>query len=465
MKTNRQQNKNNSKTKKESKPVNRTVPHINADSEHFFEQVKKELDAEEEQSLNTNNRKTKFGSNDKKEDMRRAQSKKTYKNSEKKYSDIANKKSFNSKKRENHFDKFDKKTKNDNTSRYSDDYDNKTENRDKTYKKTSEYPKKYPNKTDKNTKFNKKTYTHTNNENKFDNNSKNKKNYGQTIKKTDLFEDSYIENKNREIRLNSYISNAGICSRRKADQLIKSGEITVNGKVENQLGTKVKLSDKVGYNGKTLDPQKKVYILLNKTKNTLSTLTDPQGRRTVIDLIKGATRERVYPVGRLDRNTTGLLLLTNDGEITTGLAHPSSNVPKLYHVVVNKDMAAKDIEKLQMGIELEDGLTAVDYVSYANDKKNEIGVEIHSGKNRIVRRMIEHLGYEVIKLDRVIYAGLTKKMLPRGKWRFLTPIEVSNLYVIVNKSNKTDKKQVRAGFADYGAKSADNRPKNQNVKK
>ncbi len=250
---------------------------------------------------------------------------------------------------------------------------------------------------------------------------------------TDRVDNEFRRQSTKEIRLNRFISNAGVCSRRDADDLILSGEIKVNGKVVTELGTKVSLSDKIEYKGKTLDPQKKVYLLLNKPKDTLTTFDDPEGRRTVYDIIKGATTERIYSVGRLDRSTTGLLLFTNNGDMATALTHPSGNVKKLYHVVLNKDVSVNDIEKIKAGFELEDGFIAADDVSYANDALNEIGIEIHSGRNRIVRRMFEHLGYEVVRLDRVMFAGLTKKNLPRGEWRMLTPSEITQLHNLIGK--------------------------------
>ncbi len=254
--------------------------------------------------------------------------------------------------------------------------------------------------------------------------------------KPDFNEEKSFQSKEKEIRLNRFISNAGVCSRRDADDLILNGEIKVNGAVVTELGFKVKLSDKVEYRGKVLDPQKKVYLLLNKPKDTLTTFDDPEGRRTVYDIIKGATKERIYSVGRLDRNTTGLLLFTNNGDMATALTHPSSNIKKLYHVVLNKDVTLENFEKLKNGIELEDGFIVADDISYANDANNEIGIEIHSGRNRIVRRMFESLGYEVVKLDRVVFAGLTKKNLPRGEWRMLTPNEVTHLLMLVGNTRK-----------------------------
>jgi 23S rRNA pseudouridine2605 synthase len=245
----------------------------------------------------------------------------------------------------------------------------------------------------------------------------------------------------KEIRLNRFISNAGVCSRRDADDLILKGEIKVNGKVVTELGFKVKLSDAVEYKGKSLDPQKKVYLLLNKPKDTLTTFSDPEGRRTVYEIIKGATPERIYSVGRLDRNTTGLLLFTNNGDMATALTHPANNIKKLYHVVLNKDVTLEDFNKIKSGFELEDGFIAADDVSYANDSMSEIGIEIHSGRNRIVRRMFEHLGYDIVRLDRVVFAGLTKKALPRGEWRMLTSNEVNQLHMLIGKSKELEKKE------------------------
>ncbi len=233
--------------------------------------------------------------------------------------------------------------------------------------------------------------------------------------------------KNEGERLNKYLANAGICSRREADKFISAGLVTINGKVVTELGTKVMPGDVVKFNNEKVNPEKKVYILINKPKDCVTTTDDPEGRRTVMDLIKGACEERVYPVGRLDRNTTGLLLLTNDGELAEKLTHPSYNKKKIYHVFLDKPFHPEHMEELLNGIELEDGMIAVDAISYVGNSKFEIGIEIHSGRNRIVRRMMEHLGYEVVKLDRVYYAGLTKLNLPRGKWRFLTQSEIVRL--------------------------------------
>ncbi len=232
------------------------------------------------------------------------------------------------------------------------------------------------------------------------------------------------------VRLNKYLSNAGICSRREADELIKAGTVTVNGVVVTEMGYKVKSSDTINYAGARLKNERKVYILLNKPKDYITTTDDPRERHTVMELIADACKERVYPVGRLDRNTVGLLLFTNDGEMATKLMHPKFEIKKVYQVSLDKNIKPDDFEKLEAGIELEDGFIKPDEVSFITDSKREIGIEIHSGKNRIVRRMFEHLGYVVVKLDRVAYAGLTKKDLQRGRWRFLTPKEVSFLKMI-----------------------------------
>lgn len=231
------------------------------------------------------------------------------------------------------------------------------------------------------------------------------------------------------IRLNRYIANAGICSRRKADELITAGVVSVNGVIVNELGLKVDPSkDEIRYNGETLKREKNVYVLLNKPKDYITTTDDPQERRTVMHLVEKASRERIYPIGRLDRNTTGLLLMTNDGDLADKLSHPRSNITKIYQVELSKSLTQGDLNKLQFGVELEDGVIKPDSVQYVTGgTKKEIGVQIHSGKNRIVRRMFEHLGYEVVKLDRVVYANLTKKDLPRGRWRYLDEKEIIQL--------------------------------------
>lgn len=230
------------------------------------------------------------------------------------------------------------------------------------------------------------------------------------------------------IRLNRFISNSGTCSRRDADELIRNGFITVNGKKVTDLGTKVSLKDDVRYRNKRLTAEKKVYILMNKPKDYVTTVEDPHASKTVLDLLGSDFRERVYPVGRLDRATTGVLLLTNDGELTGKLTHPKYKRRKIYHVFLDRDVARNDLFRLTEGIELEDGIVVADAVSYADEEdRSQIGIELHSGQNRVVRRMFEKLGYNVRKLDRVYFAGLTKKNLPRGKWRFLTEKEISML--------------------------------------
>jgi len=234
-----------------------------------------------------------------------------------------------------------------------------------------------------------------------------------------------------EIRLNKYISNSGICSRREADTYIKSGSATVNGKVITEMGYKVKLDDEVRFDGSLISPEAKKYVLLNKPKNFITTMDDERGRKTVMDLVGGATKERIYPVGRLDRNTTGLLLFTNDGEMAKKLTHPKHNVRKLYHASLDKKLGIKDLQKISENFVLEGKMVFVDAISYIeNQSKTEVGIEIHSGRNRIVRKIFEHFGYTVIKLDRVIFSGLTKKNLSRGHWRHLTQQEVNNLKML-----------------------------------
>jgi len=228
------------------------------------------------------------------------------------------------------------------------------------------------------------------------------------------------------IRLNRYVANSGICSRRKADELIEAGVISVNGQVVTELGTKVDpAKDEIRYNGERIQREKMVYVLLNKPKDYITTTDDPHERRTVMHLVANATKERIYPVGRLDRNTTGLLLLTNDGNLAEKLSHPRNNISKIYHVELNKNLTQGDLNKIAFGLELEDGFAKPDAISYVQGgSKREVGIQIHSGKNRIVRRIFEHLGYEVAKLDRVVYASLTKKDLPRGRWRYLEEKEI-----------------------------------------
>ncbi len=231
------------------------------------------------------------------------------------------------------------------------------------------------------------------------------------------------------IRLNKYIAHAGICSRREADKLIESGAIRVNGEVVTELGVKVRPEDEVRYGKQRIDPEPYVYILLNKPKDHITTTSDEQGRKTVMRLVRDAGGQRLYPVGRLDRNTTGLLLLTNDGELAQKLTHPRQRVSKLYHVVLDRNLKPGDLEKLTEGVELDDGKVAADSVSYVEgaNNKREVGMTLHSGKNRVIRRMFEALGYNVKNLDRVMFAGLTKKDLARGKWRYLSGKEVRTL--------------------------------------
>lgn len=234
---------------------------------------------------------------------------------------------------------------------------------------------------------------------------------------------------NGMIRLNRYISNSGICSRRKADELITAGVISVNGEVVTELGSKVDpAKDEIKYNGERLKREKMVYVLLNKPKDYITTTDDPQERRTVMQLVANATKERIYPVGRLDRNTTGLLLLTNDGNLAEKLSHPRNSISKIYNVELDKSLNQGDFNKIVFGLELEDGFVKPDDLSYVQGgSKREVGIQIHSGKNRIVRRIFESLGYDVVKLDRVVYANLTKKDLPRGRWRYLEEKELIQL--------------------------------------
>lgn len=233
---------------------------------------------------------------------------------------------------------------------------------------------------------------------------------------------------NEPIRLNKFLANSGVCSRREADEFITAGVVSVNGVIVTELGTKVKRSDVVKFHDQLVNPERKIYIILNKPKDCVTTIEDPQNRKTVMEYVKDACKERIYPVGRLDRNTTGVLLFTNDGELASKLTHPKFLKKKIYHVFCDKNVTRADLDQLVSGIQLEDGEIHADEVNYASDiDKSQVGIEIHSGKNRIVRRMFEALGYRVIKLDRVQFAGLTKKKLRRGDWRFLTEKEVNML--------------------------------------
>ena len=233
---------------------------------------------------------------------------------------------------------------------------------------------------------------------------------------------------NEPVRLNKFLANAGVCSRREADEFIQAGVVSVNGVVVTELGTKVMRTDEIKFHDQPVTLEKKVYVLLNKPKDYVTTSDDPQQRKTVMDLVKNVCPERIYPVGRLDRNTTGVLLLTNDGDLASKLTHPKFLKKKVYHVYLDKSVSAADMQQIAEGIELEDGEVHADAIEYASDTdKSQVGIEIHSGKNRIVRRIFENLGYRVVKLDRVQFAGLTKKNLRRGDWRFLTEKEVEML--------------------------------------
>ena len=248
-----------------------------------------------------------------------------------------------------------------------------------------------------------------------------------SMKKRIEYNESHID-PNAPIRLNKFLANAGVCSRREADDFIHAGVVTVNGEIVTELGTKIMRSDVVMFHDQPVTLEKKVYVLLNKPKDYVTTSDDPQQRKTVMDLVKNACPERIYPVGRLDRNTTGVLLLTNDGDMAAKLTHPRFLKKKVYHVVLDKNVTLHDMQQIADGLELEDGPIKVDAVEYAHQTdKKQVGIEIHSGKNRIVRRIFESLGYRVIKLDRVQFCGLTKKNLRRGDWRFLTGKEVDML--------------------------------------
>jgi len=233
------------------------------------------------------------------------------------------------------------------------------------------------------------------------------------------------------IRLNKFISNSGICSRREADTYIEHGSVTVNGNLVTEMGYKVQPNDDVRFDGTSISPEKKKYVLLNKPKNYITTMDDERGRKTVMELVSNAANERIYPVGRLDRMTTGLLLFTNDGELAKKLTHPKHDVKKLYHASLDRKLDLKDLQKLRGEVVIEGKKVFIDAISYVEGQtKTEVGIEIHSGRNRIVRKIFEHVGYKVVKLDRVLFAGLTKKNLPRGRWRELTKQELANLQMI-----------------------------------
>lgn len=237
-----------------------------------------------------------------------------------------------------------------------------------------------------------------------------------------------IKHKDEAVRLNRFIANAGVCARREADQYIEAGFVTVNGEVVKKLGTKVLPGDEVRFKGRKLNPEKKVYLLLNKPKDSITTVDDPHAKLTVMDLVRGACRERIYPVGRLDRHTTGILLLTNDGELAKKLTHPGHKVAKIYHAQLDKPLTQNDMRDISKGVTLKDGNVEVDEILYTDHSDlTMIGLQIHSGQNRVVRRIFEHFGYKVKKLDRVSFAGLTKKNVPRGRWRHLTEKEINML--------------------------------------
>ncbi|CAL2087952.1 pseudouridine synthase [Tenacibaculum sp. 190524A05c] len=260
-------------------------------------------------------------------------------------------------------------------------------------------------------------------------NPRNKKQFNTRNKKSS--NTSNKSNEDKGIRLNKYISNSGICSRREADTYIEHGSVTVNGQLMTEMGYKVQPGDEVRFDGTLISMEQKRYILLNKPKNYITTMEDDRGRKTVMELVGNATKERIYPVGRLDRNTTGLLLFTNDGELAKKLTHPKHNVRKLYHASLDKKLALSDLEKLRGDVVIEGKRVFIDAVSYVEgEKKTEVGIEIHSGRNRIVRKIFDHVGYHVTKLDRVIFAGLTKKNLPRGRYRELTQQEINNLKML-----------------------------------
>jgi 23S rRNA pseudouridine2605 synthase len=255
-----------------------------------------------------------------------------------------------------------------------------------------------------------------------------RQNLEEAKKSTGIKKSNIPKDDDGSMRLNRFIANAGICSRREADTYISTGCVKLNGKIVSELGTRVIPGDEVSFNGRVISAEKKVYVLLNKPKGFVTTVDDPHAEKTVMDLVRSACRERIYPVGRLDKETTGLLLFTNDGDLTKRLTHPKYNRKKIYHAFLDRNISRSDLERIIEGITLEDGFVAADSVSYVDEiDKKQVGIEIHSGKNRIVRRIFQHLGYKVMKLDRVYFCGLTKKDLPRGKWKFLEPKEVQFL--------------------------------------
>jgi 23S rRNA pseudouridine2605 synthase len=251
---------------------------------------------------------------------------------------------------------------------------------------------------------------------------------GKNFRKKKKVEPVAAAPKSDQTRLNKYLAASGICSRREADELISAGLVSINGNIVTELGTKVNPGDQVKYNGERLRSERMVYMIMNKPKDYITTLRDPHAKKTVFDLLGKACKERIFPVGRLDKNTTGVLLFTNDGDLTKKLTHPQFNKMKIYHVSLDRSLKGADLKEIQDGIVLEDGPMKVDNISFTDaTDKSKVGIEIHSGKNRVVRRIFEHLGYKVRKLDRVYFAGLTKKGLARGKWRFLTDTEIAML--------------------------------------
>lgn len=261
--------------------------------------------------------------------------------------------------------------------------------------------------------------------------SDNRKQFKKDFKKSQASKTAQKNTEDTGIRLNKYISNSGICSRREADTYIEHGSVSVNGKLMTQMGYKVQPTDEVRFDGTLISIEQKRYILLNKPKNYITTMEDDRGRKTVMEIIANATKERIYPVGRLDRNTTGLLLFTNDGELAKKLTHPKHNVRKLYHASLDKKLTLADLDKLRGEVIIEGRKVFIDAVSYVEgERKTEVGIEIHSGRNRIVRKIFENFGYTVTKLDRVVFAGMTKKNLPRGRWRELTSQEVNTLQML-----------------------------------
>ncbi|MCT4697798.1 pseudouridine synthase [Tenacibaculum haliotis] len=260
--------------------------------------------------------------------------------------------------------------------------------------------------------------------------SNNKKQFNKDLKKSVSSKQTSTD-ESTGIRLNKYISNSGICSRREADTYIEHGSVSVNGKLMTQMGYKVQPTDEVRFDGTLISIEQKRYILLNKPKNYITTMEDDRGRKTVMEIVADATKERIYPVGRLDRNTTGLLLFTNDGELAKKLTHPKHNVRKLYHASLDKKLSISDLDKLRGEVIIEGKKVFIDAVSYVEgERKTEVGIEIHSGRNRIVRKIFENFGYTVTKLDRVVFAGMTKRNLPRGRWRELTAQEVNTLQML-----------------------------------